>query len=45
VERLGQVKAGKISLAGKAVLQDEANNPKSTDQVWAIGELERHGDS
>jgi hypothetical protein len=45
VERLGQVKAGKISPIGKAVLQSEANDPKSKDQVWAIAELERHGDS
>lgn len=45
VERLGQVKAGKISQAGKAILQSKANDPKSRDQVWAIAELERHGDS
>jgi hypothetical protein len=44
VERLGQVKAGKISPIGKAVLQNQANDPKSKDQVWAIAELERHGD-
>jgi hypothetical protein len=45
VERFGKVKAGKISQVGKAILQDEANSPKSTDQTWAIAELERHRDS
>lgn len=45
VEHLGQVKAGKISPIGKAVLQYLANNPKSPDQVWAMAELERHGDA
>lgn len=44
VERLGAVKAGQISLIGKALLQDLATHPKSADKVWAIAELHRHGD-
>jgi hypothetical protein len=45
VERLGIIKAGKIHPVGKAVLQNLATDSKSPDQVWAIAELERHGDS
>lgn len=44
VERLGAVKAGRISSIGKALLEDLTTDPKSPDKVWAIAELDRHGD-
>lgn len=45
VESLGIIKAGKIDQIGKAILLSLATDSKSPDQVWAIAELERHGDS
>ncbi|HEY9638889.1 MAG TPA: hypothetical protein V6C57_00305 [Coleofasciculaceae cyanobacterium] len=44
VTRLGQAKAGAVSAAGKAVLQDLMADPQAADRLWAIAELDRHGD-
>ncbi|HEY9621834.1 MAG TPA: hypothetical protein V6C78_15850, partial [Crinalium sp.] len=44
VKQLGQVKAGAISPVGKVLLQSIANDANSSDRVWAIAELDRHGD-
>jgi hypothetical protein len=44
VKRLGDVKAGKISSLGKGLLQEIANS-QDFDRVWAIAELDRHGDA
>ena len=45
LERLGEVKAGKISPIGKALFQNLAADSNSPDNAWAIAELERHGDA
>lgn len=52
VKRLGKIKAGEISTAGRQFLQALANNDfdgsddsnASADQIWALAELDRHGD-
>jgi hypothetical protein len=44
VNRLGPIKAGEISAAGRAFLQALASDAKSPDRLWAIAELDRHGD-
>jgi hypothetical protein len=44
VNHLGKVKAGQISPIGKALLDDMATNPNHPERVWAIAELDRHGD-
>jgi hypothetical protein len=44
VKRLGEVKAGKISALGKGLLKAIANS-QDPDRVWAIAELDRHGDA
>jgi len=44
-DKLGPIKAGEISPAGKAVLKYITANESSPYQVWAIAELDRHGDS
>ena len=45
IDYLGKVKAGDISPIGKAVLRSLATDTKSKDRMWAIAELDRHGDS
>lgn len=45
VNHLGKVKAGKVSLVGKALLQAIAQDAQDPDRVWAIAELDRHGDA
>ena len=42
--RLGEIKAGEISPAGKALLQNLANDQTSPYRMWSIAELDRHGD-
>ncbi len=44
VTRLGEIRAGEISALGAALLRHLATNPESSEQVWAIAELNRHGD-
>jgi hypothetical protein len=44
VQRLGSVEAGNVSPVGKALLETLANDPNSSDRIWAIAELDRHGD-
>lgn len=44
VEDLGAVEAGQITPLGKALLQAIAAEADSPDQIWAIAELDRHGD-
>lgn len=44
VTQLGQVEAGAISPVAKALLQALAHDGNSPDRVWAIAELDRHGD-
>ncbi len=50
VERLGKIKAGEITPFGHAFFRALANDPsteegKATDRIWAIAELDRHGDA
>jgi hypothetical protein len=42
-DRLGEIKAGEISPAGKALLQNLANDQTSPYRMWSIAELDRHG--
>jgi hypothetical protein len=44
VERLGKAKAGKLSPIGRALLQALMNQSPTPDRMWAIAELDRHGD-
>lgn len=44
VSHLGKVKAGQISVMGKALLDYMATTPNHSERVWAIAELDRHGD-
>ena len=49
VERLGKIKAGEITPFGLAFFRALANDQstdeeKATDRIWAIAELDRHGD-
>ncbi|TYQ25515.1 hypothetical protein [Pseudanabaena sp. UWO310] len=49
VERLGKIKAGEITPFGLAFFRALANDPstdeeKAKDRIWAIAELDRHGD-
>lgn len=44
VERLGSVKAGELSPVGTALLKYLAANVGSENRMWAIAELNRHGD-
>ncbi len=44
VTRLGRVNAGEISLLGQELLQRLASDLDSPERVWAIAELDRHGD-
>lgn len=44
VNRLGEVKAGDISPIGKALLRNLSTDRTSRDRMWAIAELNRHGD-
>jgi hypothetical protein len=50
VERLGKIKAGEITPFGRAFFRALANDPstdeeKDSDRIWAIAELDRHGDA
>ncbi len=44
VKRLGIVKAGEISSFGRAFFRALAAKQNSEDRIWAIAELDRHGD-
>lgn len=44
VQELGQIKAGELSAAGRAFLQALAADAAAPDRLWAIAELDRHGD-
>ncbi len=44
VERLGAIKAGQISPFGRAFFRSLVNDPTANDRMWAIAELDRHGD-
>lgn len=45
VERLGAIKAGEITPFGLAFFHSLINEPNSNDRMWAIAELDRHGDA
>ncbi|WP_271253228.1 hypothetical protein [Pseudanabaena sp. Chao 1811] len=45
VERLGVIKAGEITPFGRAFFHSLINEPNSNDRIWAIAELDRHGDA
>lgn len=45
IERLAPIKAGEIQAAGKALFQNLATDKNSPYRMWAIGELDRHGDT
>ncbi|PZO37327.1 MAG: hypothetical protein DCF19_19315 [Pseudanabaena frigida] len=45
VERLGALKAGEITPFGRAFFRFLINEPNSNDRIWAIAELDRHGDA
>ncbi|NUN65284.1 hypothetical protein HCU40_11080 [Pseudanabaena biceps] len=45
VERLGALKAGKITPFARAFFRGLANDPNASDRIWAIAELDRHGDA
>jgi hypothetical protein len=49
VERLGAIKAGEITSFGRAFFRSLINEPNSNDRpndrIWAIAELDRHGDA
>ncbi len=44
VERLGAMKAGEITPFGRAFFRSLVNDPTAKDRLWAIAELDRHGD-
>jgi hypothetical protein len=44
IERLGGLKAGKITNFARAFFRQIALNQDSPDRAWAIAELDRHGD-
>ena len=44
VERLGAIKAGEITYFGRAFFRALANERDANDRMWAIAELDRHGD-
>ncbi|MFM7886521.1 MAG: hypothetical protein ACKPCM_07505, partial [Pseudanabaena sp.] len=45
VERLGAIKAGEITPFGRAFFRSLINELNSNDRIWAIAELDRHGDA
>jgi hypothetical protein len=45
VERLGAIKAGAITPFGRAFFNSLINELNSNDRIWAIAELDRHGDA
>ena len=45
VERLGAIKAGEITDFGRSFFRALANQPDANDRMWAIAELDRHGDT
>jgi hypothetical protein len=44
VERLAPVKAGELATVGMALLKNLAADQESRNRMWAIAELNRHGD-
>ncbi|MDX2254361.1 MAG: hypothetical protein NW214_02495 [Pseudanabaenaceae cyanobacterium bins.39] len=44
VERLGAMKAGEITPFARAFFRGLANTQNASDRIWAIAELDRHGD-
>lgn len=44
VQRLGQVKAGELSIAGRKFLQALMADADAPDRIWAMAELDRHDD-
>jgi len=44
VERLGAIKAGEITPFARAFFQALALDKSANDRIWAIAELDRHGD-
>lgn len=45
VERLGAIKAGEITAFGRAFFRSLAEDRSASDRIWAIAELDRHGDA
>lgn len=45
VERLGAIKAGEITSFGRSFFRTLIAEPNSKDRIWAIAELDRHGDT
>jgi hypothetical protein len=45
VERLGAMKAGEITPFARAFFRSLANDRSASDRMWAIAELDRHGDT
>jgi hypothetical protein len=45
VEQLGQAEAGMLSLAERQFLQALAADATAPDRLWALAELDRHGDA
>ncbi|MEY3302371.1 MAG: hypothetical protein ACK5C4_09240 [Pseudanabaena sp.] len=45
VERLGAIKAGQITPFARSFFLALANDRSASDRMWAIAELDRHGDS
>ncbi|WP_088893297.1 hypothetical protein [Leptolyngbya ohadii] len=44
VKRLGSMKAGQLSTAGRLFFNAIFRNPQSPDRTWALAELDRHND-
>ena len=45
VERLGAIKAGQITPFARSFFLSLANDLSASDRLWAIAELDRHGDA
>ncbi len=45
VERLGAIKAGELTPSVRSFFRYLINEPNSNDRIWAIAELDRHGDA
>jgi hypothetical protein len=45
VERLGAMKAGEITPFARSFFRSLANDRSASDRMWAIAELDRHGDA
>lgn len=44
IELFGRVKAGEISPLGRAILHHVADRADAPEQIWAVANLDRHGD-